>query len=361
MIIKKLNRLTLNEFIQSEEFRTMPHLPISFHRAVSHINNPRADDDDILLILIYQNELIGYLGILPDYIFCHSVQEKIGWMSCIWTHYNYRGKGIAKLLTQTAVETYNNKIFCTEFTPEAENLYNRLGLFDALVTKHGLRFYRRSCLSKILPQKYPLLIFLFSFLNGIDFIINLIHDRFLYQKQSLSQHYQYEIIEKPDCSCFDFVQKELSNQLTRRSKQEFDWITDYPWIKESNEISPESKRYNFSSESKRFKIIYLKILKNNLLVALLMVSLRDKHMKVQYAFVTTGHEKATTEIINNLMFKYKIDIFTCYHSFLNLNHKNNISCIKKKIIHRKYLQSNGFNIFASENMFQDGDGDCVFV
>ena len=103
MNIVTLNKSQLLQFINSDEFNTLPNIPISYIRAVSHINNPRANENDVLLILIYLDfGLAGYLGIVPDLIFKNDKPEKIGWMSCIWVHQNARGKGLAKTLTNKA-------------------------------------------------------------------------------------------------------------------------------------------------------------------------------------------------------------------------------------------------------------------
>ena len=73
--IIKLNKLELSIYIKSERFLNAPVLPISEHRALSQIKNPKALKDDVLLLLTYDNEkLIGYLGILPDDIFLNETQ-----------------------------------------------------------------------------------------------------------------------------------------------------------------------------------------------------------------------------------------------------------------------------------------------
>ena len=68
--IRLLNKKHLNEYINSDIFADQDNIPISKHRALSHFNNPRLDEDDIILLLAYENDrMIGYLGVLPDKIF----------------------------------------------------------------------------------------------------------------------------------------------------------------------------------------------------------------------------------------------------------------------------------------------------
>lgn len=361
MEIVKLNRQQLDTFIHSDEYKTIPHVPISFHRGISHINNPRIEDNDILLILIYEEELIGYLGIVPDYVYINNNPEKMGWMSCIWIHPKTRGKGIAKLLTQTSIEVYNNKIFCTEFTPEAETLYNKLKKFDPLVNKTGVRIYRRSCLQTVLPARHSNTTFLFPLLSLYDATINVFHDIFLNKRYKYSKNYTIEYPLAPEDSCFYLAGNLQKNEFTRRSKEEFYWFYNYPWIKETSANSEESKRYHFSSEARSFKLITVKIKQGIELVAFMVISVREKHMKTPYIYVSPGHEEVVTETLNNLMHEHKTEILTTYQKSVLLCFKKCISYLNSKTITRKYLQSKGFNLTATETMLQDGDGDCGFV
>ena len=70
MEIVALNKTALLEYVNSTVFKAEENLPISEHRAVSHANNPRANVNDVLLFLAKEgDELIGYMGILPDLFF----------------------------------------------------------------------------------------------------------------------------------------------------------------------------------------------------------------------------------------------------------------------------------------------------
>jgi len=361
MEIVYLNRKQLEDFIHSDEYKTMSHIPITFHRAVSHINNPRTNDDDTLLILVYEKELLGYQGIIPDRVLINNVPEKMGWMSCVWINPKARGKGIAKLLTEKAIELYQGKIFAAEFTPVAEKIYNKLGKFDSLINKTGIRIYRRSCMQTVIPARYPKTTFLIALFSLYDATINAFHDLFLRKKQKISKNYSIEFPQAPDESCFYLMNNLNKTELTQRGQNEIDWFLKYPWIKETATPSVESARYHFSSEARKFKTITVKIKQNIELVAFLVVTIRESHMKTPYVYAKPGHEAVVAETINNLMHENKIDLLTTYHKSIVQNAEKNISYLFSKIIIRKYLQSKGFNLTVNETMFQDGDGDCGFV
>ncbi len=71
MEIKAFTVADLKTALVSEDFWLTETLPITKHRALSYSRNPRAEEDDLVLLVAYQdNRVIGYLGILPDKIFC---------------------------------------------------------------------------------------------------------------------------------------------------------------------------------------------------------------------------------------------------------------------------------------------------
>src|SRR4051812_49201802 len=111
MDIKTLTPEQLTAFIQTDEFKTMPVVPISTHRALSHQANPRVEEKDVIMILAYEGEkMVGYLGVLADRIFNGTGSFKCGWLSCMWVDPTLRGKGIAKQLLATAFSNWQNHI-----------------------------------------------------------------------------------------------------------------------------------------------------------------------------------------------------------------------------------------------------------
>lgn len=119
--IETYNKIQLKELLNSDKFLSFDFLPITKHRALSHIQNPRAKDEDILLTLALEEEkLAGYLGTFPDEIITEENNIKFAWLSTLYVNENFRWKKIDQKLLDQAYLSYNNKIGITEFTKEAE-------------------------------------------------------------------------------------------------------------------------------------------------------------------------------------------------------------------------------------------------
>ena len=154
--IIQLNKKSLIEYINSDHFGKGNDIPITIHRALSHSNNPRLDEDDVILLLAKDHDiLVGYLGIIPDRIFIKNrAPSKIGWLSCLWVSEQARGKGISiKLITKT-LDLWNNNLLSADYVPFTKRIYDKTNQFnDIPYSKNGLRLYLKSDLRTILPTK----------------------------------------------------------------------------------------------------------------------------------------------------------------------------------------------------------------
>ena len=70
MEIKSFTIADLKSVLSSNHFWRTKTLPITKHRAIVPNSQSRADENDIALLVAYQDDdVIGHLGILPDQIF----------------------------------------------------------------------------------------------------------------------------------------------------------------------------------------------------------------------------------------------------------------------------------------------------
>jgi GNAT superfamily N-acetyltransferase len=352
-----LNKHQLLEFINSEKYKSLEVLPISYHRAVSHINNPRAKEDDVLLILAYENEqLLGYLGILADDIYTEKEKYHVGWLSCIWVSPLARGKGIAKKMVLTAYEAYKHSILITNFTKEAGLLYYKLNIFQELPNLVGYRYYRKICSSKILPKRYPRLYKFTPIFKVIDKIFNPLITLFLMDKKAK----KYNTFLPNE----NFLEETDKHKISfKRRTKELEWILNFPWIKKVDNFSDQSKKYHFSSEEKQFDTNIIAIQNENEVIGYLLYVLRNGHLKVPYVYYKLDHIKQVADVISEISNQKNVEFVTLFldKELLKLV---KIKCIFKKPIKRQFLITKELatKIEDYSNIkIYDGDGDAVFT
>lgn len=367
MIIQKLNASQLDAYIQSDAFRVADVIPISRHRALSHVNNPRMEENDILMLLAWtDNKLVGYLGILPDKVSTGKLQ-RMGWMSCLWVDQEVRGKGIAKQLISAAFESWNGNIMATEFTKEAKALYDKLDVFADLKISKGIRGYLRFNLHKTLPVKYPSLHGARTLLKLVDRVLNLPNAWRLWQwaRRINAEGGRIEHINILDKQSVEFIANMNNLEFFRRQEADLNWTLRFPWILSAPFLDEFSNKYHFSSLSKEFSYIALKLYsKDKVLKGFLMLSVRDKNMKVPYAYFEQADSPDVVRAIYYYMLQVRAETLTVFNPWLcKCILENKSPFLYKRNMKRHYLISKTLKnvVETGEVIIQDGDGDCAFT
>jgi len=139
MEIKALTVADLKTALLSEDFWETKILPITKHRAISYCHNPRADQDDPVLLVAYQDgQVIGYLGILPDTIFANEAVHKLGWLTSWWVDPSFATTGVGTVLLFKALNAYQQQLGVSGSSGEARKVLDATQKFRALKTLKGL-------------------------------------------------------------------------------------------------------------------------------------------------------------------------------------------------------------------------------
>lgn len=395
--IKLYNIAELEKLTNSEEFYNFKNIPISLHRAKSHFKNPRADSDDTIMIIAYNNgEIAGYMGILPDFIYSktfkkdQNIQEaslrgtkqsnqetytnvridevekvKFGWFSCFWVDESLRGEGVGTKLVEKALQEWNDKILITEFAPLSKKLYLKTKSFEQSITLSGIRLYNRFDFEHLLPHKKAVFQKVKGLLKFTDIFLNSIFDiRFLFTKKK-THELQLEKITDFNAETESFITENNNSQIFKRGAIEFEWILNFPWILVSDKIDSLNKKYYFSSVAKSFEYFCYNLRNaNNKIVAFMIFSKRENTLKLPYCIYKAEYLPEVINLILQRISELKISTFTTYNNEISkvLLRDKTHSLYKKKMT-REYLISNNLKEYFIENNFQiqDGDGDCVFT
>lgn len=356
--LKTLNKKQLGEFVSSGDFKKYDFLPITAHRAASHINNPKANNDQTLLILAFDDDkLAGYLGCFPDNFIIAGKIFNYAWLSTLFISNEFRGKRIAQTLLNKAFEEYSENLALTEFTKEAEGLYKKMGTFQYIQPKLGKRYYFRADLATIIPSKKPNIKSLKPILKLGDSIVNSL----ISVKNNFIQKpgFKFEILDTIDSESADFISKFDTN----RNSKELSWIIENPWILKGETSDPN---YLFSSFSKVFNYFWIKIYdENNTLITCSLLLLRDNHLKISYLFSTSDLERFV-QFLSYFIIKNKIKTLTSYQTEFNekADSMKSFPKIYQRNRERRYLFHKQFiqNLPKDFNPnFQDGDGDCAMT
>ncbi len=362
-----LGRDALRAYISDPAYLEQPHLPISRHRAQSQLLNPRMSAEDTLLILAREGEeLLGYLGVLPDWAyFDGATAEKCGWLSCIWVNPAARGKGIGGKLTRQALDAWGGRVFAANYVPAIRPMYDRSGAFlPAPHVQIGLRLYLQADFATLLPPKRPVFERAQPLLRLGDRLLNVgLEGRLKLIKASL-ENWSLEYVDGADQEAGDFIAARQERQLFRRGAAEWNWMLRHPWVLSAPAPDPYSRKYYFSSLDRHFSFHALKLRdERHRLRAFLIFSRRNDWLKLPCCYADCPPERLA-ELIRYLLLAWRIKGFTTYQPELAaaLRRDKRPAFYQKEI--RQYAlvgKAMGWDPAEQAYGWQDGEGDAAFT
>ncbi|MEO1449907.1 MAG: GNAT family N-acetyltransferase [Bacteroidota bacterium] len=367
MEIRAYTAAELNDFIRSESFKTLPVIPISRHRAASHTANPRLDPADQIMFIAWEGEaLAGYLGVFADRIYLNDQPEKAGWLSCMWVDPNMRGKGIAKKLLRSVLDSWGNRILVTEFTPAAKGLYDRSETFMDLKKPVGMRGYLRANLAYLLPRRKPGLAGIKPLLRLTDGLLNLFNGLRLRLWTPKMEGLNWTYIAEIDAELDAFIRERQAKQFTRRTAEDLNWMLRHPWVLTAPEPDADSVRYHFSAVDTRFEFLAMRLTRaDSQLAGLLILQIRGGHLKVPYAYVEQGLEHEAVQLIYRQALALKADMVSIWHpGLVAAMQAGGHPFYLRRQLQRHFITSKVFGEAFGRNgevEIQDGDADAAFT
>jgi hypothetical protein len=364
MRLEYLKIKDLKKLIGSKDFKNWPHIPITAHRAISQMNNPRAEKSDVVLILAFDEDgsLVGYVGALPDQIHFKGKAYDVAWNSCWWSHPE-KGKTAVLQLLLALFKAWNDRVCFSDLGEMTQQIIALTKQYN-IYPYHGIRVFLKSYAKDLLPRKSRF----FSFrvfkpaLNGFDRFVNLfmvsLQKR---QCQPLSDEIFVNQTDMPGKSALDFVSKTKKQNIAKRGKKEFEWAIAHPWLLTGAETSEQYKnRYHFSYHANVFENYFLEIYKSKKLLGWMMVQNRDGHFRFPYMFMQEENAPLIFSVLQSHMFQRKTLSFVTYHPLMLPLVSKMKGVLKRKHLVRYAAFPAKMGELPDGFIVQDGDGDAIF-
>jgi hypothetical protein len=172
-----------------------------------------------------------------------------------------------------------------------------------------------------------------------------------------------DIEEKPavDLEALDFLEKKNATGFCLRTREDFDWITSFPWVKTGH---AGDVRYFFSSLAPVFRNICLKIKDTGgNMTGFLWMVLHGEAMTLPYYARDPGTPPDLTRILNNCLQSNRVSHLTTYQPDVIESFRPGPILGKRTMIQRYFATRDLLKQLPDPESiaFQDGDGDVVFV
>jgi hypothetical protein len=364
MEIKCYTAQQLNTELTKSDLWNQKYCPITRHRAISIIMNPRTLPSDNVLIVGYLNgEVSGYIAVVPDTLFSGDESVRLGWMGSWWSDPDPANSMMAVRLLMKVYELYNGYVAGSEAALRADQIIRNSNRFNDFRFAAGYQYLLRFNIGYWIPRKLPWTRHIGSVIRFSDILLNLVQNARLRLwkaanklDRSLSLEYLTQI---HDTDTIEFIGEHSHSQLTRRNHEDINAMIKYPNSLATVLDDKSKSKYYFSTRSKRFLYLLYRILDSSQQIqAVVLICLDGDHLTVPYVFNKKDAGKIVLTSVLHHIIDMKINMLTTYHSGLMDQMKmlkvplvykkkrNRDSLISKKIDHRPYV----------DQFMQDGDG-----
>ncbi|SRR6266550_2382409 len=271
----------LKKLLADERFWMQLKLPITKRRAFSHVFNPRADDNDTILITaLNKGQLVAYLGILPDWLIReHQAPMKFGWLTAWWVDKESDQRLAAMKIFFAAMKKYSNKLAASSPSSEAERVYDATRQF-----RQCARFDRSYYIIG-LPSS-------FRILNRLTSWFARARNRMIFPRVLPNRGLEIQTVGELDGSIESFINTWAVGDLLGRDSSYWNWVLKFPWMSSSEEDEAVQKKYAFSVFAKGFRQVLLRVSREGAIIAFLVMTLRDGRLCLKHAYYDDSRDAA---------------------------------------------------------------------
>lgn len=386
MQVREITIGQLADFVHSELWHALEPKPITPLRAVSQSMNPRAHPEDIALIIAFEEKrLIALAGILPNYLHGET-DQKAASNTCWWADAD-KGRQIAFPLLMKAYALCHERMFMTDLTPHTLSILEKTGRFDFPAIPNGIRGFLKFNLHEVLPVKMPSLQKIRPLLRFLDNSVNVLLSPFriinktkfkvrditvepqtgqvVFNRSShlMGKEIKIKILNSLTEEMHAFIEGHSHDEFIRRSGKDLEWMVNYPWITNDQHSSLSWVDYPFSHLVKSFEQYFLHFSTSGKTLGILLISIRDGHMKVPYAYFDKSDALLILkEIYRQALLKDAVTLTLFLPELVKAMHSSAHPFIFKKRIRRLAAISKPLSaLFGQYPRLQDGDGDVAFT
>ena len=332
MEIKSYTIGDLKATLASNDFWRADPLPITRHRAAAHLHNPRADANDVVLLVCHEGRrTVGYLSILPDRIFLSDTSYKLGWLTGWWVDPRRASGGVGTALLFRGLNAYNQQIGVSGSSKAAGKV---------------LRASRRFV--DIDPLK------------GLDIELG---NRIGFEgDDELISHLGFEYVSLIDGETESFIHRHHRRDLCRKEKADLDWIMTYPWVLSAPLKDITGKRYYFSSVANRFYYLAVKVFAEGTgLIGFFMLKVRDRMTSVVFSYFEDAAVDALLAAVVHHARALDADVLGLHEARMAARFREAGEAGSAKPVSRGFLLAKPFaDKGCSDGRLQGGDGDLAF-
>jgi hypothetical protein len=342
--------------------------PITKHRALSQIRNPRARPEDVALLVAYdEGRVVGYIGVLPDLVFLDEGTQRIGWLTAWWVDPRPKYAGIGFVLMAKASQFYRGEIGASGFSDDARKVYEASKQFVTIAESVKVRILLRSNLRELIPRRAPILEKAKGLIAIFDFLMNIfcgLRLQLWKWRFGIGETLRLEYIAEVDSQTADFIAQLQGREITRRSAAEMNWIAQHPWVLAAPLGRKGERAFYFSTTARESICFMLKVFSpDDAMIGFAMLRLIDGNLTVPFCYTPKQYANQMFRVIGEHAVALGASTLTiCRTELRESLQRLKFPSIARTEKPRSWILGRVFKAkIHGEFEMQDGDGDCAFV
>ncbi|MBU2996732.1 hypothetical protein KO500_09815 [Cellulophaga baltica] len=223
--INTITKKNLVEYLNNNSLWSFKngYYPFSKSKATWLTKNPLISDDDICAVIATENqELVSFVGLVPDFINLNNKKHKIYWTNRWWVANSHKNTILPTYVLNTALNAAKNKVLIKYLGKEVEEFYEKQPFKKfSERTRYIIIF---SLDSNLISGKFPFLKKLsgiMSFFDNVSYaLLKKINKIKLPKKNKEIKYNYFSQINNDDWST---IQQIINNKDTIKSLDYFNW------------------------------------------------------------------------------------------------------------------------------------------
>lgn len=348
--IVEYTKQDLEGLLADDFFWAQPRLPITKRRALSHIFNPRAEENDTVLITASaEGQLIAYLGLLPDWwVQAGQAPIKFAWTSAWWVDKQSKYRSSAAMILLTALERYSNRIAGSSPSDQARRVGDASRQFRYCVKFQGSYFVMAP------PPSFR------GLSSATKWFVSA-KNRITFRTSLQERGLEIQTVDAFNAAAESFINTQAVDDPFARDSKYWKWVLDYPWMSATEEDKIAQERYAFSVFAKDFRQIPMFVSRQGVFIAFFLMTVRDGRLILKYAYYAASDAVDVAIALQAVVAEINPWLFVCGDPVLNAAFKRSF-----RFYFARFTKSS--TIYAASGLpvslghhIHWGSGDLVFT
>ena len=316
--IKQFTKAELMQIYDDSAFWGQEALPFTRPRLACYLQNKRAELEDVLWVVAFkEDEVVGYLALIPERINSSVEVQRVAWFSSWWVYPDHRGTGLADRIASVAFGLYDGILIDSGYYFALKKMIDNceFEFYQMRQRKHYFLSMNKRIL-KGYGVSNPLIYMLLPLVKPVLTCFSKLRlKRWLARNKQ--DNLMVEYIHQMDKDSLDLILVHADREFVAKDA---DYLEDRAFLP-ARLSTPTflSKKYHsyFGNVGSDAECRIVKLWQGEELIGVVSYCIVDNTLTVRFHHLLPNHEDKLIYLIAKLCSEYPIDRITTHDAFIS--------------------------------------------